>query len=131
VSEPVWVIKAVVLAIHGEQLAEHGGQTGLRDEGLFESAIERPRNLLAYERPDLFDLAAAYAFGIARNHPFIDGNKRVSLVVCETFLALNGYDIDTNDEDLLRLWLKVSTGEINERDLADYLRGHGIGPPFR
>ncbi len=97
-SEPVWIDLDVVLAIHDEQLAEHGGQAGVRDRGLLESALARPRNQFSYGESFLPRLAASYAFGISRNHPFLDGNKRTSLVVAELFLDLNGLDLTASDE---------------------------------
>ncbi|MGL5074500.1 MAG: type II toxin-antitoxin system death-on-curing family toxin, partial [Waterburya sp.] len=92
-SVPIWVEEEVVIAIHLRQLAEHGGSDGIRDRGLLESALFRPRNLFNYGNSTIFDLAAAYGYGITSNHPFIDGNKRTSYVVMRTFLKLNGYDI--------------------------------------
>lgn len=116
--------KAVVLAIHGEQLAEHGGAPGVRDEGALESALNRPENQLAYgdPPPDMADLAAAYAFGIARNHPFVDGNKRTSLVVAETYLALNGATLEADDAEVVAFWLEIAAGEVEEEAIAEWLR---------
>jgi death-on-curing protein len=117
-----WVDVAVALAAHGEQLAEHGGGEGIRDPAMLESALARPQNLLAYGDPDAAGLAAAYAFGIARNHPFVDGNKRTALVVCETFLGLNGYRLDASDAELVVLFLALAAGELSEDELAGWLR---------
>jgi death-on-curing protein len=117
----VWVGKAVVLAIHEEQLAEHGGPLGLRDDGLPESALARPRHLLAYGQPSIADLAAAYAFGIVRNHPFVDGNKRVALVVTELFLDLNGHELLADDTDCVLTWRALADGELPERDLSTWI----------
>jgi death on curing protein len=117
-----WVEEATVLAIHEEQLSEHGGPSGIRDEGLLDSALARPANLTAYGNPDIFDLAAAYAFGITQNHPFIDGNKRTSLVVTELFLEMNGHSLDADDIDCLTQWLALSSGNLPESDLAEWLR---------
>ena len=115
-SEPVWIREDVVLAIHKRQLAEHGGKEGIRDEGLLSSALARPRNLLAYSqlKPDLVTLAAAFAFGIVQNHPFIDGNKRTAYVVCRTFLILNGQDLDATREEKYLTFLKLAQGELSE-----------------
>ena len=121
-DEPVWVLKAVVLALHEEQLAEHGGSLGLRDEGLLDSALDRPRNLHGYGKPDLADLAACYAHAIAKNHAFVDGNKRTSLVVAELFLALNGAALSASDSELVVTWLALASGEIEEGELAGWLR---------
>jgi death-on-curing protein len=119
---PVWVSKALALAVHEEQLAEHGGGDGIRDEGLLDSALSRPENLEAYSRPDIADLAASYAYGIARNHPFIDGNKRTSAVVAELFLDLNGYAFLMSDEDVVRTWLALAAGDLSETVLAERIR---------
>ena len=117
-----WVALSAVLAIHEEQLAEHGGLDGIRDRGLLESALHRPRDLQSYGQPDLADLAAAYAFGIARNHPFLDGNKRTSAVVTRLFLRLNGHDLDASQAERLAIWLALGAGETTEQALADWMR---------
>jgi death on curing protein len=122
VDEPVWIIKAVALSLHEEQLAEHGGPSGLRDEGLLDSALDRPKNQFSYGNPDIYDLAAAYAYGIAKNHPFLDGNKRTSFVVCETFLNLNDCNLKATDEQALLLWMAVAEGSVTEAELAQWLR---------
>jgi death-on-curing protein len=122
--EWVWVVPAAGLAVHAEQMAEHGGGDGVRDAGLFESAMARPRNLALYEEPDVAALAAAYAFGIARNHPFVDGNKRTAAVVCETFLMLNDYRLGATDAELVVAILALAAGDMSETDLADWLRSH-------
>lgn len=114
--------RPVVLALHDEQLAEHGGPPGMRDEGLLESTLARPPNLLAYGTPDLAALAAAYASGIVRDHPFADGNKRVSLVVTELFLALNGSALDATDAECVSMWRLLAAGSVSEEDLAIWLR---------
>ena len=114
-----WVEKDVVLAIHDEQLAEHGGMKGLRDESLLLSALARPQNLAAYGTPDVADLAASYAVGIARNHAFIDGNKRTALVVAAgVFLPLNGYKLTASDGETVRVMLTVADGSTAEQELA-------------
>jgi death on curing protein len=120
----IWVTDAVALAIHGEQIAEHGGGEGVRDHGLFASAMARPHNLVAYGEPDAAALAAAYAFGIARNHPFVDGNKRTAAVVSETFLVLNGYALIATDAELVVAFLALAAGELSEEALADWFREH-------
>ncbi len=122
--EPIWVKDDVVRAIHLRQIAEHGGEAGLRDAGLLESALARPKNLLAYSDspPDLAALAASYAFGIAKNHPFIDGNKRTAYVVCRTFLMLNGQDIEATHEEKYATFLALAKGELDEAGLAEWLR---------
>jgi death-on-curing protein len=121
----VWLEKALVLAIHERQLAEHGGTGGVRDEGLLESALARPQQLLAYgdPAPDLSDLAAALAYGLARNHPFLDGNKRTAHVGYRTFLALNGAELVATDEEKYLTILALAEGKLAERDFAAWLRG--------
>jgi death-on-curing protein len=118
----VWIERAIVLAIHNEQLAEHGGLTGIRDEGLLESALARPLNLAAYHTPDCADLAAAYGFGIARNHPFMDGSKRTAFVAIELFLAMNGYELVAEDVDCVLTMFALAAGELDEPALAAWVR---------
>jgi death-on-curing protein len=118
-----WVSEDVVLAVHDEQLAEHGGLAGVRDLPLLQSALARPKNLEAYGNPDIADLAAAYAVGIARNHAFIDGNKRTALVVAAgIFLPLNGYELAASDGESVRAMLAVADGTMSEPELAIWLR---------
>jgi len=117
-----WVSEAAALAAHHEQLAEHGGADGIRDRGLFESAMARARNLAAYAEPDAAALAAAYAFGIARNHPFIDGNKRTAMVVSEAFLGLNGVALDVTDSEIVITFLALAAGDLTEDALAEWFR---------
>jgi death on curing protein len=124
VSEWIWVEAAVALAAHEEQLAEHGGAAGIRDRNMLESAMARPLNLVAYGDPDIADLAAAYAFGIARNHPFVDGNKRTAAVVSETFLALNGHMLACSDVELVTAFLQLAAGELDVEQLAHWFRAH-------
>jgi len=122
----VWLEKALALAIHDRQLAEHGGSAGVRDEGLLDSALARPRQLYAYgdPAPDLADLAASLACGLARNHPFTDGNKRTAAVACETFLELNGATLEAEDLQLYPPYLALAEGKLAEQDFAAWLRGH-------
>jgi len=125
-----WVAKAVVLAIHDEQLAEHGGRPGIRDINLLESALARPQHLQTYgdPPPDIAALAAAYAFGIARNHAFVDGNKRTSYVVTRTFLVLNGYDVTTDEVTRLEIWTRLGDRSVDEEDIAEWLRSNIARP---
>lgn len=123
-KEPKWLLKEAVLAMHARQLAEHGGGEGLRDDGLLQSALQRPINKFAYDNPDLFDLAAAYAYGVARNHPFVDGNKRTALVASRTFLLINGYQITASKEDRLTTFLNLAAGTITETELAAWFRAN-------
>ena len=120
----VWLDPKVLLAVHEELLAEHGGAAGTRDAGLFESALARPRNLALYGEPDVADLAAAYGCGIARNHPFIDGNKRTAFVAVELFLLLNEQELMADDEDCVLTILAVAAGSLDEAAFAAGLRAH-------
>lgn len=120
----IWIVTAVATAAHAEQLAEHGGGEGVRDPGLLESAMARPQNLAAYGEPDAADLAAAYGYEIARNHPFVDGNKRTAAVVSETFLMLNGHALGASDAEVVVAFLALAAGELSEAELADWFRGH-------
>jgi death-on-curing protein len=126
VKELIWISDGVVLAIHRRQLAEHGGLEGIRDEGLLQSALYRAQNLLAYAEspPDMASLAAAYAYGIVKNHPFVDGNKRTAYVVMRTFLKLNGYDIQASSEEKYHIWIALAAGKLSEEELASWIRGH-------
>ncbi|WP_260703266.1 type II toxin-antitoxin system death-on-curing family toxin [Edaphobacter flagellatus] len=124
-TEPRWISKASVLGIHSEQLTEHGGSIGVRDEGLLESALCKSRNVFAYQPDcDLARLAASYAYGIARNHPFIDGNKRTALVVAETFLRKNGIAIVSAPEEKYFTFLHLAEGTLSEEELAAWFRSH-------
>ena len=126
-DEPRWVSKQAVLALHDEQLAEHGGSAGIRDESLLDSALAKPRNVFAYaDEADLFRLAASYAFGIARNHAFVDGNKRTALVVCILFLNRNGWDITSSKPDLYETFLHLAEGTLSEEDLTAWLTRHAV-----
>jgi death-on-curing protein len=125
---PVWIDLDVVLAIHDEQLAEHGGQPGIRDRGMLESAMARPRNQFSYYEASIARLSASYAFGISRNHPFLDGNKRTSLVVAELFLQLNGLDLSTMDAECVTTFLQLAAGELTEDQLAQWIAGHTAPP---
>ncbi|SEJ02808.1 death on curing protein [Sphingobium sp. AP50] len=121
----VWVTLAVAEAAHAEQIAEHGGGgDALRDRGLFESAMARPQQLAHYGDPNAAALAAAYAYGLARNHPFVDGNKRIAAVVSETFLLLNGHILMASDAELVVAFLELAAGTLSEDDLADWFRAH-------
>lgn len=125
-KEPLWIRQDVVLAIHQRQLAEHGGGEGVRDPGLLDSALARPKNLLAYAggEPDLPRLAASYAWGLIRNHPFVDGNKRTAYVVCRTFLKLNGLDLAADSEAKYLTFLQLAEGLLSEDELAAWIENH-------
>lgn len=123
-SRWIWIEEAVVWAVHEAQLAEHGGSAGIRDSGLLASALARPLNLAAYGNPDGAALAAAYGYGLARNHPFIDGNKRTAFVCAELFLALNGSSLSADDANCVATMLALAAGDLAEADFAAWLRTH-------
>ena len=119
-----WINRAVLIAVHDMQLAEHGGGAGLRDNNLLESAMAKPQNLAAYGAPDAAALAAAYGYGISRNHAFVDGNKRTGLVAAELFLGLNGWQLLVTDSDCVLTMLAVASGDITEEEFAAWIRTH-------
>ncbi|WP_296752706.1 type II toxin-antitoxin system death-on-curing family toxin [Thiobacillus sp.] len=121
-SDWIWLDRAVLIAAHDEQLAEHGGAAGFRDEGLFDSALARPLNLTAYESPDVCALAASYAVALAKNRPFVDGNKRTAFIAMELFLALNGHELNATDAECVLAMLSVAASEWDETTLAAWLR---------
>jgi death-on-curing protein len=120
----IWVDKRALLLLHDESLAEHGGAPGLRDEGLLDSALARPLNLVAYAQPDVHALAAAYGVGLAKNHPFVDGNKRAAFLATGLFLALNGWRLTATQLDATAVMLDVAAGKIDETTFGDWLRAH-------
>lgn len=122
--EPVWLDERLALAIHDRQLAEHGGGAGVRDAGLLASALTRPQNRWAYGDVDAAELAAAYAYGIARNHPFVDGNKRTAWVLARVFLAINGRELTFSANEAIAVMLALAAGELSEAELADWFRNH-------
>jgi death on curing protein len=120
---PRWLTKQMVLALQRAQLAEHGGSPGVRDDGLLESALARPEQKLAYEpESDLAILAAAYGFGLAKNHAFVDGNKRAAFMAMYMFLGLNGYDFEAPEPDVVRTIERLAAGRVTERQLAEWVR---------
>ena len=123
-DEIVWLLEETIVAIHYRQISEHGGGEGLRDEALLSSALARPQNLLAYSepRPDLAALAASYAYGIARDHPFVDGNKRTALVAARTFLLLNGVNLEASQDEKYLTLMELAEGSLTEEQLADWIR---------
>jgi death-on-curing protein len=123
-SEWVWLNRAVLIAAHDEQLAEHGGAAGFRDQGLFDSALARPLNLAAYGEPDACALAASYCVGLAKNHPFVDGNKRTAFIALELFLNLNDHELSATDAECVLAVLAVASSEWDEATLAAWLREH-------
>lgn len=122
----IWIERPLAIAIHERQLAEHGGGSGVRDENLLDSALARPQQSHAYgdPPPDLADLAASLAFGLARNHPFVDGNKRTAAVACETFIMLNGGTLSADDLELYPQYLALAEGSLSEAEFASWLRQH-------
>lgn len=120
----IWGPKRSVLGAHAKSLAAYGGADGMRDEGLFESALARAQNLAAYGEPDMFDLAASYAFGIVRNHPFVDGNKRTAFVTASLFLELNGWSLRAEEPEATATMLAFASGEVGESAFADWLRNN-------
>ena len=122
----IWIEKPLAMAIHDRQLAEHGGGSGVRDETLLDSALARPQQLFAYgdPPPDLAALAASLAYGIARNHPFVDGNKRTAAVACETFIRLNSGALQADDLELYPVYIALAEGSLTEDELTAWLRAH-------
>lgn len=126
-KEPIWVEKPEVLIFHSQQLAEHGGSDGIRDESLLDSALGKPRNVFAYgDDVTLPRLTASYAFGIARNHPFVDGNKRTSLVASFGFLLLNGLRVTATNEDRYITFIKLAEGSLSEDELTAWFTEHTV-----
>lgn len=121
-APPKWLRREAVFILHDESLADHGGAAGVRDEGLFDSALARPENLFAYGTPDMFDLAAAYAFGIVRNHPFVDGNKRTGFLAAAVFLEINGWMLTADEVDATVKTFALAASEITEEAYAAWLR---------
>jgi death on curing protein len=121
-----WIDRSVLLLLHGESLAEHGGASGLRDEGLLDSALARPVNLAAYGEPDLADLAASYGVGLAKNHAFVDGNKRAAFLAVGLFLALNGHRLVASQADATLTMLHVAAGLLDDKGFAAWIRAHAV-----
>ena len=121
-----FLTRDLVEAMHAEQIRLHGGAPGLRDEGMLESALARPLQKAAYSQPDVFELAAAYLFGIAKNHPFVDGNKRSALATADLFLYLNGWSLEADFNDLIQFVLMVAAGQIDEVGATAFFRDHTI-----
>ena len=122
----VWINHDALLLLHDESLALHGGSGGMRDVGLFESALYRPENLAVYGTPDVFACAAAYAYGLTKNHPFVDGNKRVAFLACGLCLYLNGYRLTASQVEATLTMLALAAGELGESAFADWLRQHTV-----
>ena len=126
-NEPVWVLREVVIAVHQILLAEHGGLTGIRDEYLLDSALSRPQQRFTYGgKLSIFDLAASYSYGLAQNHPFMDGNKRVALTVAAIFLGLNGYSLDAPEAEAVVTFEDLAAGNLTEEQLATWFESSSI-----
>ena len=121
-----WLREDVVIAMHGEQIAEHGGSPGIRDAGLLSSALARPQNQVAYGKPSVFNLAAAYAFGVIQNHPFVDGNKRAGFLAAYVFLDLNGWELVASEAEAVSAVLALATGEMDEAGFSDWLKDNSL-----
>jgi death-on-curing protein len=124
VKTPVWILRETVLALHEQLIARFGGASGLRDAGLLDSALARPQHLLAYGTPTLFQLAASYGYGLVKNHPFVDGNKRIGFTVVVLFLELNGCSFGADEADATVRTLALAAGDMSEADFADWLQAH-------
>lgn len=123
-QEPVWISEKIVLAIHDDQLAQHGGSAGVRDENLLGASLARPKHLLTYGKPSIFDLAAAHGYGLAKNHPFVDGNKRTAFMVMYTFLGLNNYWLDVLEPEVVLKIENLSVNEENQESIAQWLEAN-------
>jgi death-on-curing protein len=121
-----WLLEGVVIAMHGEQIAEHGGSLGIRDAGLLSSALALPQNQAVYGEPSVFDLAAAYAFGVIRNHPFVDGNKRTGFLAAYVFLDLNGWELMASEAEAVAAVLALASSEMDEAGFADWLKTESV-----
>lgn len=124
-----WLKEEVIIAVHDEQLVEHGGAEGVRDSGLLSSALARPKNLDGYEMPSVFDLAAAYATGIVRDHPFVDGNKRTGFLAAYMFLALNGWELDAPEANAAAVILALAAGKVDEAQFSVWLKENSVKIP--
>jgi death-on-curing protein len=126
-KEPMWVMQELVLAVHQMLVAEHGGIPGIRDQALLDSALARPQQKATYESDtDIFELAAAYSYGLARNHPFVDGNKRIALTIAAVFLELNGFTLNAPEAEAVIMYQRLAAGELEEDELAEWLRNSSI-----
>ena len=119
--EIVWITREIVMAAHARSLLDHGGGAGIRDEGLLESALQRPLNMAQYDSASLFDLAAAYSYGIVKNHPFIDGNKRTAFLLAYVFLGLNGYELDTDEAEATAITIDLAASKVSQDEFAMWL----------
>jgi death-on-curing protein len=125
-NEPLWISDKIVRVIHDCQIQQHGGSLGIRDENLLSASLARPRHLFAYTQPSLFELAAAYGYGLAKNHPFIDGNKRTAFMVMYVFLGLNRYLLEVPDREVVQMMERLATDEETQEDLAQWLEKNSV-----
>lgn len=125
-NEPLWISEEIVRVIHQDQIRQHGGSLGVRDENLLAASLARPRHLFAYSEPDLFQLAAAYGYGLAKNHPFIDGNKRTAFMVMYVFLGLNRYLIDVSEMEVVQMMERLATDQETQESLTQWLRKNSV-----
>lgn len=125
-NEPLWISEAIIRVIHQDQIQQHGGSLGLRDENLLSASLARPRHLFSYGQPDLFDLAAAYGYGLAKNHPFIDGNKRTAFMAMYVFLGLNGYLLEVPEIEVVQIMEGLATDPETQDSLAQWLRQNSV-----
>ncbi|WP_076791451.1 type II toxin-antitoxin system death-on-curing family toxin [Chlorobium sp. KB01] len=121
-----WLLDGVIIAIHDEQIAVHGGSPGIRDAGLLSSALARPKHKADYGDPSVFDLAAAYAYGIIRNHPFVDGNKRTGFLVAYVFLTINGWELRSGEVETFKAVFDLAAGEMDEPSFSDWLKNNSV-----
>lgn len=125
-SQPIWLSEKIVKAIHIDQIRQHGGSEGIRDENLLSASLARPKHLFNYSNPSLWELAAAYGFAITKNHPFIDGNKRTAFMAMYVFLGLNNYDLDVQQSEVVLMMEKLASGEESQESLAVWLQNYAI-----
>jgi death-on-curing protein len=126
VNEPLWISEEVVRVIHQDQIQQHGGCLGIRDDNLLAASLARPRHLFVYSQPNLFELAAAYGYSLVKNHPFIDGNKRIAFIVMATFLLVNGYLLDVPEMEVVQIIERLATDQETQESLAQWLRENSI-----
>ena len=128
-TDPIWILDEIVLAVHRRQLAEHGGGDGIRDEGLLLSALTKPQNLYHYSdpKPTIAELAASYAFAISSNHAFVDGNKRTAFIICQLFLELNGYVLKAGDSEKYETFIKLAASQMAETELEHWISENSVG----
>jgi death on curing protein len=131
VSEPLWLNEQIVKAMHDDQIAQYGGLPGLRDENLLSASLARPQNLYTYgTTPTIYDLAAAYGYGLAKNHPFLDGNKRTAFIVMATFLLLNGYQLNAPEMEVVLVMERLAEGQDTQESIAEWLKIHSSPQTF-